>query len=408
MSTREVIDLTSDTEDEAGPSNRASHEPAAVNLQSGARGRGRVLGLQNGRLQPRMREPFFNPFDDDPDDEPILLGRSPEPDQIAPFNYEVTDQDIMPNLEDRSSSPGFEITGERVIQQDPPPPRPRIRRTLTPFEQPVPVEPPHDPPPLPGPAGLGYLPAHFARWINRAADPPPANDYIDIIRRSLNRPHFEGLGRWPAGFGFGVQNPANFVAAAHPVNNPHAAARANGANANNAAQAAAVADNGVRLPGIAGIPGFVAPRLDYEVQGFELVDAAPPPPIPRPATPYLPPKAAQEGFTRKADEEDEVVCPRCGDELATPGPLGAEDREIKEQVWAIRNCGHVSAAPMHFLALLTRQVYCGSCAQNRRAKTKIKKGQAALQAKLEPFKQCVVPDCGKSCVHRGAFIQIYL
>jgi hypothetical protein len=57
----------------------------------------------------------------------------------------------------------------------------------------------------------------------------------------------------------------------------------------------------------------------------------------RPSPPYKPPPAAAEGFTRKIEEEDEVVCVSCGDEL------GAGEDEVKRQVWVAKQCGHVRA-----------------------------------------------------------------
>lgn len=55
----------------------------------------------------------------------------------------------------------------------------------------------------------------------------------------------------------------------------------------------------------------------------------------RPSPPYKPPPAAAEGFTRKIEEDDEVVCVNCGDEL------GVGEGEVKRQVWVAKQCGHV-------------------------------------------------------------------
>lgn len=51
---------------------------------------------------------------------------------------------------------------------------------------------------------------------------------------------------------------------------------------------------------------------------------------------YEPPAAASRGFTRTPAEDDVLVCPNCGDELAV-----SED-EKKQEVWVIKKCGHVS------------------------------------------------------------------
>jgi len=55
----------------------------------------------------------------------------------------------------------------------------------------------------------------------------------------------------------------------------------------------------------------------------------------RPSPPYKAPPAAAEGFTRKVEEDDVVVCVNCGEEL------GAGDVEVKRQVWVAKACGHV-------------------------------------------------------------------
>ena len=65
----------------------------------------------------------------------------------------------------------------------------------------------------------------------------------------------------------------------------------------------------------------------------------------RPEPPYKPPPAAPEGFTRKIEEDDVVVCVNCGDEL------GAGDGEVQRQVWVAKNCGHVWQAQTHSLML---------------------------------------------------------
>ena len=53
-----------------------------------------------------------------------------------------------------------------------------------------------------------------------------------------------------------------------------------------------------------------------------------------PVDTYKPPSPPPEGFTRNAQEDDVVVCPNCDEEL------GMGD-EIKQQIWAVKNCGHV-------------------------------------------------------------------
>jgi hypothetical protein len=62
--------------------------------------------------------------------------------------------------------------------------------------------------------------------------------------------------------------------------------------------------------------------------------------------PYKAPPAAKEGFTRTFAEEDIILCPMCGDELA----IGKSDS--KQQVWVVKNCGHV-CGPISFRFILS-------------------------------------------------------
>ncbi len=76
--------------------------------------------------------------------------------------------------------------------------------------------------------------------------------------------------------------------------------------------------------------------MDYAMTGFDMG-------IPggrdRPPTPkYEPPSPAAKGFTRSPGEDEIVVCPNCGDELAVG------DDELKQEIWVVKGCGHVSAA----------------------------------------------------------------
>lgn len=73
--------------------------------------------------------------------------------------------------------------------------------------------------------------------------------------------------------------------------------------------------------------------MDYGMTAFDLGgrgDNRPPTPA------YTPPPPPDKGFTRTPGEDEVVVCPNCGDELA----MG--DNEMKQEVWAVKSCGHVS------------------------------------------------------------------
>lgn len=85
-----------------------------------------------------------------------------------------------------------------------------------------------------------------------------------------------------------------------------------------------------RPPGLArampGIMNYDAPAFDLGLPGGH-----------RPPTPkYSPPGSPGPGFTRSPEEDEVVVCPNCGDELA----MG--DGDTKQEVWVVKTCGHVS------------------------------------------------------------------
>ena len=78
--------------------------------------------------------------------------------------------------------------------------------------------------------------------------------------------------------------------------------------------------------------------LNYETPGFQMFVPASSPRA-RPVSPeYKAPPAVQAGYTRRADENDIIVCPRCGDEL------GVGSDPSKQQVWVSKQCGHVSSS----------------------------------------------------------------
>lgn len=61
----------------------------------------------------------------------------------------------------------------------------------------------------------------------------------------------------------------------------------------------------------------------------------------RPENTYKPPSPPPEGFTRSIGEDDVVVCPNCDEELGTGD-------EVKQQVFVVKNCGHVRLAKFIF------------------------------------------------------------
>lgn len=82
------------------------------------------------------------------------------------------------------------------------------------------------------------------------------------------------------------------------------------------------------LGGLVGLPG----PMDFDTPAFDMGLGGNRPPTPK----YSPPPQPADGFTRSPTEEDEVVCPNCGDEL------GLGDGEMKQQIWCVKGCGHVS------------------------------------------------------------------
>ncbi|KAI7345163.1 hypothetical protein KC354_g14866 [Hortaea werneckii] len=144
-------------------------------------------------------------------------------------------------------------------------------------------------------------------------------------------------------------------------------------------------------PHAAAVIGFGPVMMDFETPAFDLGLGVNRPPTPK----YEPPAAAEEGFTRSPGEDEEVVCPNCGDEL------GMGSSEEKQQVWCVKGCGHV---------------YCGDCAHNRH-RPQSKKGKArasdlpastaATAVPPPPFKKCVVDGCGKATGKSNMF-QVYL
>ncbi|CAK3863125.1 Hypothetical predicted protein [Lecanosticta acicola] len=127
--------------------------------------------------------------------------------------------------------------------------------------------------------------------------------------------------------------------------------------------------------------------MNYDMPGFDMgypgaVQAQPPK--------YEAPEPAKEGFTRSPEEDEEVVCPNCGDELA----MG--DTEDKQQIWVVKKCGHA---------------YCGDCAKNRPKRatrsTKNGKGKAPADNGPFPFKHCVVDGCKESALLKS-MIRLYM
>ncbi|WPG99504.1 cell cycle control protein, protein [Acrodontium crateriforme] len=124
-------------------------------------------------------------------------------------------------------------------------------------------------------------------------------------------------------------------------------------------------------------------RMDFAAVGFDMgLPEGNRPPSPK----YEPPASPGAGFTRNPGEDEIVVCPSCGDELAM------SDADVKQQVWVNKSCGHA---------------YCGECAQSR-GKSFSKKGKnKATDITPMSLKKCIVMNCGKP-VSKNGMIQVYL
>ncbi|TKA73410.1 hypothetical protein B0A55_04273 [Friedmanniomyces simplex] len=133
-----------------------------------------------------------------------------------------------------------------------------------------------------------------------------------------------------------------------------------------------------------GMPGammYDAPAFDMGLAGGN-----------RPLSPkYEPPASPGEGFTRNPGEDEVVVCPNCGDELAV-----SED-EMKQEVWVVKGCGHA---------------YCGMCARHRSKTASKKRGKGkervteADVSLAPPFSKCVIEGCGKN-VKASQMVRVY-
>ncbi len=78
--------------------------------------------------------------------------------------------------------------------------------------------------------------------------------------------------------------------------------------------------------------GFTQPTLDFTATAFALHEEVPGLALPA----YRAPSEAPKGFTRSPAETDTLICPNCSEELC------AGESDVKQQVWIIKACGHVS------------------------------------------------------------------
>lgn len=228
---------------------------------------------------------------------------------IDPTEGEINnDEELLALFRDPTSSPGFEITGERTVGFEPPRRRVSERR-------PTPYIPDQerdrsDPPQLP-PTLFHNLPHGLASWIVRAGSHIGAGDTVGRTEQST--PQERGsTNRYSYTYGVFPSAPNQDR---RNVRHPQGQ---------------------LQLPRLPVLDTFPPPRLNYEAQGFELIGTTRSSSPPRATSPYKAPKASAPGYTRKIEEDDIVVCPHCGDEL------GMGDNDLKQQIWVVKQCGHVS------------------------------------------------------------------
>ena len=144
--------------------------------------------------------------------------------------------------------------------------------------------------------------------------------------------------------------------------------------------------------------------MDYGAPAFVIED----PGTDEPAVEdYKPPTAARQGFTKDIEEDGDVlVCCACEDELA------AADDEVKQQVWVVKKCGHVSIpeSPLMMVNTDFLQVYCGACA-SRRFVTRggnERDRRRAKTPKTEDLRTCRVEGCAQKLTAKTAMFQVYL
>lgn len=76
--------------------------------------------------------------------------------------------------------------------------------------------------------------------------------------------------------------------------------------------------------------------LNYGQAAFPMQDRGSETPQPTPGEAYKEPPPIPEGFAGDIEEDGVYVCPLCDEELATG------NTEEKQQVWVVKQCGHVS------------------------------------------------------------------
>ncbi|KAL2752375.1 hypothetical protein ACRALDRAFT_2044199 [Sodiomyces alcalophilus JCM 7366] len=130
------------------------------------------------------------------------------------------------------------------------------------------------------------------------------------------------------------------------------------------------------------------------------------PPSPKPA--HEVPPAARPGFTRDVKEDDAVVCPACGEELAYEPPdcqesqpsqsrpsratkTGRKRARGEHHFWALKECGHV---------------YCADCFEHRRPTTKRRITGFRNDKDAKPI--CAVDGCDAAVANKASWVGIYL
>jgi hypothetical protein len=372
----DIIDLTNDSDHSRPIPRRRSIERSVPRLQQSTR---------RQHDPPRQRRRNGRPATDMPalgpaiiDLETTALAPLTAPPDAPLSNDELSNDEFLAYFQEPPSSPGFEILGERSVGHEPAGRRSVAERRPTPYVNEGAAEPLQRPS-LPQRL-YQQLPHGLSSWFGLTDSHIDGGDTAGIreYRMSQN----------------GSVNRYTYSNGAYTPNTQY-----------HTGSSWLTQQRPLQLPRIPALDDFQRPRLNYEAQGFELIGATPSSPPPLHSSPYKAPRAPAPGFTRKVEEDDIVVCPHCGDELGT----GSDD--VKQQIWVVKQCGHVSSRRLIFVwhgpNRVGVQVYCGDCAMNRHV-GKSKKMAVQVDGKPEPFKTCVVEDCKKPVTSKAAFFQVYL
>ena len=125
--------------------------------------------------------------------------------------------------------------------------------------------------------------------------------------------------------------------------------------------------------------GFQPPTLDFENPAFQIGERASTQPQ---GYTYEPPGPARDGYSRSPEEDEEVVCPNCDEEL------GVGNTDLKRQVWVVKSCGHVRLCTLVLLQKCLLTSFSGILWRVRKASSEVKSSSASPYKGSGLFKMC--------------------